>query len=77
MNDYGNVQFDGNRAEIVPLKVGDHVEISPHYDLWMRGARFGRIVKIHSTHGKPLAVVKMDHKGVRQQQFLVEDLKKI
>lgn len=28
------------------MKVGDRVEISPHYDLWMRGARFGVVHSI-------------------------------
>jgi hypothetical protein len=28
-----------------PYQVGDRVEISPHFDLWMRGARFGTVIE--------------------------------
>lgn len=33
--------FDGNG-----IKVGDRVELHPANDLWMRGARFGTVLKV-------------------------------
>ena len=41
------------------FRSGARVEIAPHYDLWMMGARFGTIKKL-STDGES-AIVKMDH----------------
>lgn len=29
-------------AQLLP---GDRVEIAPHYDLWMRGARYGTVTR--------------------------------
>lgn len=43
-------------------RIGKHVEISPAYDLWMRGARFGTIRKIVGN----VAHVKMDHPSVKR-----------
>lgn len=47
----------------IPYKIGDRVELSPHTDLWMRGARFGTV---HSVSLTPLDRVKvrMDHPRV-------------
>lgn len=45
-------------------RVGHRVEIPPHYDLWMRGARFGVVVSTNSEHG--LTKVRMDHPQVRR-----------
>ena len=28
------------------MRIGDRVALAPHLDLWMRGARFGNVVKI-------------------------------
>ncbi len=42
---------------------GIRVEISPSYDLWMRGARFGTIRRIEKG---TIAVIKMDHRQVRK-----------
>ncbi len=48
--------------------VGKRVEIPVHYDLWMRGARFGTITG--RRKGKPglsaCLLVKMDHPQVRR-----------
>ncbi len=52
--------------------VGARVEISPHYDLWMRGARWGRVERIWDG----IATVKMDNTAVKKlQRFPVADLK--
>lgn len=51
--------YDGNG-----YGVGDRVELSPHLDLWMRGAKFGTVVSLSLT---PLDRVKVrsDHPRVR------------
>lgn len=36
--------FDGK-----PYQVGDRVEIHPGTDLWMRGARYGRVIGRRTT----------------------------
>lgn len=48
-----------NREEIK----GARIEIPAHYDLWMRGARYG-VVK--STTKKGALKVRMDHPSVRR-----------
>lgn len=45
--------------------VGTRVEIPAHYDLWMRGARFGKIVSAHHGRGTPYLRVQMDHPQVK------------
>lgn len=53
------------------IEAGSRVELSPGYDLWMRGARFGRVRSI----AEGVATVKMDHKGVKRlARIPVEDL---
>lgn len=48
--------------------IGKRVEIPVHYDLWMRGARFGKIIA--RRQGKPglsaCVLVRMDHPQVRR-----------
>jgi hypothetical protein len=48
--------------------LGHRVEIPVHYDLWMRGARFGLVTSFR--RGKPgqsdYVTVKMDHPQVRR-----------
>lgn len=44
------------------IEPGIRVEIAPHYDLWMRGARYGVVRSV--TDG--IVAVKMDHPGVRR-----------
>ncbi len=56
------------------IVAGVRVEISPHFDLWMRGARFGTVKKITPISG--IAHVRMDHPHVKKiQKFSVVDLK--
>jgi hypothetical protein len=45
-----------NDAKLSDFRVGQRVELHPATDLWMRGARFGDIVKI----GRKLLTVKLD-----------------
>jgi hypothetical protein len=55
-------------------EVGMRVEIGPHYDLWMQGARFGRIEKL--SEAKTLCLVKHDHPQVKGRKWYpVEDLR--
>lgn len=52
--------------------VGARVELSPGYDLWMRGARFGVIRKVEGG----IATVKMDHPSVKRlQRIPLKDLR--
>lgn len=48
--------------------IGRRVEIPVHFDLWMRGARFGVVTGFR--HGKPgysdVLLVKMDHPQVKR-----------
>lgn len=48
--------------------VGKRVEIPVYYDLWMQGARFGRVVAYRAdTPGLPAYVtVRMDHAQVKR-----------
>ena len=56
------------------VKVGVRVEIAPHYDLWMQGARYGKVIKLEGD----VAVVQLDHWQVRRpRRFLAADLKPI
>jgi hypothetical protein len=52
-----------------PFKLGTRIEIPVHYDLWMRGARFGVITAFRA--GKPglsdCYLVKMDHPEVKRR----------
>ena len=49
--------------------IGKRIEIPVHYDLWMRGARFGTVTK--AMPGKPgqsaFVYVKMDHPQVKRR----------
>lgn len=52
--------------------IGVQVELSPHLDLWMRGARFGKIRSVKDG----IASVKMDHPEIRKlQRISLEDLR--
>lgn len=49
------------------------VELSPHLDLWMKGARFGVVLSIKDG----IARVKMDHPQVKKiAKVKVEDLRR-
>lgn len=48
-------------------RIGKRVEISPAYDLWMRGARFGAVQRVTKNRkGACVLVLKMDHPQVRR-----------
>ncbi len=51
------------------FNIGDRIEIPAHYDLWMRGARFGKITSFR--HGKDgqsdYYLVQMDHPQVKRR----------
>jgi hypothetical protein len=64
--------------------VGKRVQIPAYTDLWMRGARFGTVVRVivNSTksfidpkhpHGRDVFMVRMDHPQVRQLAAVYAD----
>lgn len=55
-------------------KVGDRVEISPHLDLWMRGARFGTVTKY--VPQTKFVSVRLDKLG-RTKIFGLDDVRKL
>lgn len=44
------------------------VQISPHFDLWMRGAKYGTVVReyVSPKTGERMVAVQMDHPQVRK-----------
>ena len=57
------------------VTIGRRVEIAPHFDLWMRGARTG---VVRSINANGIAKVKMDHPQVKRlARIPVEDLKPV
>ena len=46
-----------------PYRVGDRVELSPHLDLWMQGARFGTVHSVSLTP-RDRVKVRSDHPQV-------------
>ena len=55
------------------MKLGDRIEIPAHYDLWMRGARFGLVMAMRTNlEGGRYAKIKMDHPQVRKLVNLPE-----
>jgi hypothetical protein len=52
------VGYDGNGYGL-----GDRVELHPGCDLWMRGCRYGTVLKVPSSHrmGGSLVTVKADN----------------
>jgi hypothetical protein len=46
-----------------PYRVGDRVELSPHLDLWMQGARCGRVHSVSLTPDDRVKV-RSDHPQV-------------
>lgn len=58
------------------IEKGSRIEISPHYDLWMKGARTGTVVAILDSGS--IAKVKMDNANVKKlQKFLTIYCKRI
>jgi len=63
--------FDTKETQAKAL-VGKRIEIPVHYDMWMRGARFGKVVGLaweHSSGDKVIRAlrVKLDHPQARKQ----------
>lgn len=63
--------------------VGDRVEIASHFDLWMRGARYGEVVAHHkpkyiARNGAailtPIVSVTLDKLPTKKFKFFVTDL---
>ena len=64
--------FDMNGAQV---GIGDRVEIGPHHDLWMMGAKYG---EVRSTEGPDILVVKMDNARVKgMRRFVASGCKRI
>lgn len=58
--------------EVAPLVkdlIGKRVEIPVHYDLWMRGARFGEVTVFRQGNAgqSDYVMVKIDHPQVRRR----------
>lgn len=55
--------------DVARALIGKRIEIPVHYDMWMRGARFGTVTQFR--HGKPgqsdYLFVKMDHPQVKRR----------
>jgi hypothetical protein len=51
--------------EITELRVGDRIEMHPASDAWMRGDRFGEVLKV----GRKLVTVKLDRSGYRLSYY--------
>lgn len=68
--------FGDEKPSLVTATEGTRVQISPHLDLWVRGARYGTIVRgVLDCHGRQVIVVRMDHPKVRKlQRFFPLDL---
>ncbi len=53
------------------------VELSPALDLWMRGARFGTVIREYNgkgrNNGKRICVVQMDHPQVKRPVRILSD----
>ena len=54
------------------LNPGNRVEIPVHYDLWMRGARYGTVTKIckDDLGGGVCAAVKMDNQKIKRLVYI-------
>ena len=60
--------------KMIDERIGKRVEIAPHYDLWMRGARTGvvRMIK-HGKDGQVILAIKMDNASVRKLARIYAD----
>lgn len=53
------------------IAINDWVELAPHYDLWMRGAKYGTVRRIKDG----IAFIRMDNIRVRKlARIPVQDL---
>lgn len=53
------------------ITVGARIELSPHCDLWMRGAKYGTITKLgnHRKATADIVRVQMDHPAVKRPKW--------
>jgi hypothetical protein len=62
--------LQGSKQMTTQLIKGHRIEIPTHYDLWMRGARFGVVTSVRFTSDKPsaecYATIRMDHAQVKR-----------
>ena len=51
------------------FQIGQRIEIPVHYDLWMRGARFGVVTSFRAgcAGQSDCVLVKMDHPQVKKR----------
>jgi hypothetical protein len=57
-------------------RIGKRVEIAPHYDLWMRGARFGTVKRVYlgdSVNPRERLAIRMDHPQVKRLATVYAD----
>ena len=52
------------------LTIGDRVQLHPASDWWMRGARYGEVVKL----GRKYVHVRLDRNGNAAVRFLPRDI---
>lgn len=61
-----------------PIRACGRVEISPSFDIWMRGAKYGDVMRrVRSGKHKDTIAVRMDNKRVRVLYARPFDLKVI
>ncbi len=53
--------------------VGQPVELHPATDLWMRGARYGKIRGVATKKGQTIILIKSDHREVKKMVRLTPD----
>jgi hypothetical protein len=44
------MKTSGYNSYNLDFRVGDRVQLRPHTDLWMRGARYGTVVRLGRVH---------------------------
>ena len=51
------------------MRLGAHIEIPVHYDMWMRGARFGVVTAFRKGHSgqSDYVLVKLDHPQAKRR----------
>lgn len=55
------------------INIGSRIELAPHCDLWMRGAKYGTVTRITGTDDAARVHVRMDNPRVRKIQRLAPD----
>ena len=56
---------------VADFKSSDRIELSPHLDLWMMGARFGTVEKV----GRTKVHVRLDNISNRIKRFAPDSLR--